>query len=253
MSRQVLATSTGGDFVLAQPGLYPATCIDVIDLGMVNSEMYGAKHKIRLVFVTSQIKEDGTPITVRQTYNLSLHDRSTLGKHLVSWRSKPFTPQEKQGFDIERLVGAAAYINIVHVTKGENTYANVDTIMRLPAELKAPMVPPDYVREMNRQPSIDIGSPYYQPKEWQLSHAAVAPAQHQQAPPPQQQAYQQPLPQQQLAGMYAQGQPQPALAANNGQHTQALYGNGQPVNNGQPAQAQQAGNYGFDPDADLPF
>ena len=248
--RQVLATANGGDFVLANPGPCAGICIDVIDLGLM-SGMYGPKQKIKLIFALMQAKEDGTPLTIGQMYTMSLHEKSKLGQHLVSWRGAPFTLEEKSsGFDIEKLVGAPAFINIVHVTKGENTYANIDSIMRLPQGMQVPAIPTDYVRELDRQPSRDVGSPNYQPGDNQLSPAAVAPVQQQQAPPPQQQAYQQPPQQQQLAGMYAQGQPQPALAANNGQHTQALYGNGQPVNNGQPAQAQQTEPVPLD---DLPF
>ena len=206
--------------------------------------MYGVKHKIRLIFVIDKVKDDGTPLTVRQDYNLSLHDQSTLGKHLVSWRGQPFTPEEKNGFDIEKLVGVPCYVNIIHRQSGENTYANVDGIMSLPKGMQAPGVPQGFIRELDKQPSIDVGSPYYQPKEWQLSPAAVAPA-----PTVQNGFNQQPAPQQTPP-------PQPAQqSSNNGHHTGNLYGNGfpAPALPAQPQQPQAAPVNSLEPDDELPF
>ena len=243
--RQLLATSNSGDFILANPGPTAATCIDVIDMGMMDG-MYGAKHKIKLVFAVAQQKEDGTYLTIGQMYNFSLHEKSKLGQHLVSWRGGPFTQEEKShGFDIEKLVNAPAFLNIVHSTKGENTYANIDSIMRLPQGMQAPGIPSDYIRELDRNPSRDVGSRYYQPSDSQLSPPAVAPAQ-----PVQNGVQQQPATQQ-------APHPQPVQQApNNGQHTDNLYSNGFPTPALQPAQpvaqAAPVAN-GFEPNDDLPF
>ena len=202
--------------------------------------MYGVKHKIRLLFVTDKCKEDGTPLTIKQDYNLSLHDQSTLGKHLVSWRGRPFTPEEKKGFNVLKLINVPCYINVVHRTSGENTYANVDGIMNLPQGLQAPAIPPGFVQEYDKNPSIDSTSPYFQPKEWQLDPPGSAFTQPQHEHPAQhvQQTVNQAL-----------QQPQ-----NSGHHTQNLYSNGQPT----PALQQQPQQQpiavgGLEPDDDLPF
>lgn len=246
MRRQILATANAGDFVLANPGPCPAICIDVIDMGLMDG-MYGPKYKIKIVFALAQQKEDGTPLTIGQMYTMSLHEKSKLGQHLVSWRGAPFTQDEKShGFDIEKLVGAPAFVNIVHSTKGENTYANIETVMKMPAGYQPPAIPSGYQRELDRNPSKDVGSPYYQPGEKQLSPAAVAPAQNgSQAPPPQQQQ----LPPRQPVQQPVQQAP------NNGQHTDNLYGNGFPtpaLQQQQVAQAAPVAN-SFEPDDDLPF
>ena len=94
----------------------------------------------RQVYVFSEIPslrhetKDGEdkPKVKNKKYNLSLHDKSTLGKDLASWRGKPFTAEQKKGFDITNLLGANCLLQIVHeVGSNEKLYDNIATITPL--------------------------------------------------------------------------------------------------------------------------
>jgi hypothetical protein len=163
MAHTLMATTTGSDFEIAPPGPTAATCIDVVDLGLVTSQFYGTTvHKIEVYWVTTHAREDlSAPLTVRKRYTLSLHEKASLAKDLKSWRGKPFSDEEAKGFDVEKLIGATCLINIVHNKTGDKTYANVDSVMPLPKGMEAPEIPADYVRHISRVPSRDYRSDNY--------------------------------------------------------------------------------------------
>jgi hypothetical protein len=51
---------------------------------------------------------------------------------LESWRGRPFTPAELDGFDLKKVLGANCFLNIVHGNKGDKVYANIATVNPLP-------------------------------------------------------------------------------------------------------------------------
>ena len=132
----------------ASAGTHAAVCVDVVDMGFVESTFDGKskkQRKIRIVWQIDEIRDDGKPFQVSRLYTLSLNEKSTLRRDLESWRGRPFTSDELTGFDIDSILGAPALLNLTRVNKGDATYANVKSIMRLPKEMTAP-VPRDYVR-----------------------------------------------------------------------------------------------------------
>jgi hypothetical protein len=85
-----------------------------------------------------ELERDGKtvnlPRTPRQKYTLSLNEKATLRKHLDSWRGRPFTAEELDGFDILKLIGANCYLNIIHEAAKDNSgkvYANIASITPL--------------------------------------------------------------------------------------------------------------------------
>lgn len=163
MSRSLIAKSSSSDFEIAPAGPVAARCIDVVDLGLVVSEFYGTtSHKIEIYWVTTHAKEDlSAQLTVRKRYTLSLHEKANLAKDLKSWRGKPFTAKEAEGFDVEKLIGAPCMVNVVHNETNNATYANVDSVMPLPKGMEAPEIPGDYIRHIDRNPSKDYRSNFY--------------------------------------------------------------------------------------------
>ena len=59
---------------------------------------------------------------------------------LESWRGKKFTAEEIRGFDIVKVAGKPAYLNIVHEEKDGKTYANIASIMPIPNGLPVPQL-----------------------------------------------------------------------------------------------------------------
>ena len=103
-------------------------------------------------------RDDGKPFHVQKRYTLSLHEKAGLRKDLESWRGKPFSDTELQGFDVENLLGVAAMLNIVHAVVQGSTFANIASIMRLAKGMQAPTVR-DYVRVCDRPTEEAGGAP----------------------------------------------------------------------------------------------
>jgi len=135
---------------------YAGRCIDVIDLGMVKTVYDGhekEQHKVVIRFFCGQFfegDEGPEPWFVGRRFTLSLHERGNLRPFLETWRGKPFTQAELDGFDLEMLIGAPAFLDIQHNTRDDRTYANIMVCTRLPKGMEAPAVLEGYVRACDR-------------------------------------------------------------------------------------------------------
>lgn len=148
----IVKGGNGGTFAPAPAGLHQGVCVDVVDMGVMEV-IYAGKtkkqHKIRIIWQLDQTMEDLRPFIVQKRYTASLHEKSTLRKELESWRGRPFTSEELDGFDMERLLGANAQLNIQHAVKEGTTYANVVTLVPLGRGM-AKIEPRGYVRVKDR-------------------------------------------------------------------------------------------------------
>jgi len=154
-----IMASAGGDgkvFEAAPAGVHQAVCVDVVDLGLVETTWQGVtkqQHKINVAWQVSENRDDGKPFLVFKRFTLSLHEKSALRKDLESWRGKKFTRDEEMGFDIERLIGVNCLLNITHNEVGDRTYANIVSIMPLAKGMR-PITVREYVRKVDRQPDL---------------------------------------------------------------------------------------------------
>lgn len=126
------------DFETCPAGAFPAVCYSVVDLGTQEGK-FGAKHEVRIyweVHGDAGKMSDGRPFSVNTRYNLSMYEKSNLRKDLEAWRGKPFENLEE--FEMANLIGAACYLNVVHTVKGDDTYADVKSIMPLPGGMPKP-------------------------------------------------------------------------------------------------------------------
>jgi hypothetical protein len=135
------------DFEIAPAGNHLANCIKVIDLGTQpgSDQFPKPKRKVKISWelCDETVAETGKPFIINQKYTLSLHENAALCKHLESWRGRPFTDAEADGFDIAKLLGQPCLLNVVHTRSGDNTYANVAAISPVPKGLprKEPVNP----------------------------------------------------------------------------------------------------------------
>ncbi len=142
-------------FPTAPAGTFPAVCVDVIDLGMVENKYdpeADPKQKVRLVWQLDENDKEGKPFMVKADYTASLHEKATLRKTLAAWRGRDFTQVELFGFDVESVLGAGCLLSVVHNTGSRGgTFANVASVMKLARNMTAP-TPRDYVRMKDRTP-----------------------------------------------------------------------------------------------------
>lgn len=157
--------TTGKDFIPAPEGLHQAVCVDVVDLGLVETK-WGMKPKVRIVW---QINEEepgtGKRFVVMSTYTLSLSEKAILRHHLEAWRGRKFTQQELEGFDLEKLLGVNCQVQLVHnVAEGGRTYANVQAVVAL-AKHMPKIVPENFVRMKDRPKQQGTGNGQEEPEE----------------------------------------------------------------------------------------
>lgn len=148
----IIAKDSGGDFTPAPEGLWPGVCVDVVDLGMLDSQ-FGPTHQIelRMVLVAEPALPTGKPHMAVRRFTLSLGEKSNLRPFLESWRGRKFTPEELAGFDLEKLIGACGQFQIIHtVSKKGKTYGKIQTAVPYPRGMEKMLLPLDYIRQCER-------------------------------------------------------------------------------------------------------
>lgn len=149
----IIAKQGSGTFTPCPPGLHQAVCVDVVDMGMIKTTYNGKskeQHKVRLVWQIDEEMDDGRPYTAQRRYTCSLDKKASLRRDLESWRGRPFTGDELNGFDLEVLIGINCQINVVHETRDGDTYANVTTIVPI-SKGQPKLAARDYVRVKDRE------------------------------------------------------------------------------------------------------
>ena len=135
----VLQCKDSGDFKPHPEGIHPAICVDVVDLGLVETEFQGQKrmvNKVKVVFESEQKTEDGKACTVSKNFTASLHPKSNLSAFIGKWRGRPVLPGES--IHLEKLIGASCTLVISHQQNmSGKTYAAIDAVSK-PTKRVAP-------------------------------------------------------------------------------------------------------------------
>jgi hypothetical protein len=132
MSNMILQCKDSGDFKPHPEGIHPAVCVDVMDLGLVETEFQGQKRmtpKVKLVFESEQKTEDGKNCSVSKNFTASLHPKAKLAEFLGKWRGRPVVPGET--IDLAKLLGASCTLVISHQQNMVGkTYASIDAVSK---------------------------------------------------------------------------------------------------------------------------
>src|SRR5271157_1675593 len=129
---ELIIKDSGADFVRETPPAGPisAVCFRVFNIGAQMTK-FGVKQEICIVweidfrYQTGELK--GKRFMLKQRYTANLGEKSNLRKMLESWRGRAFDSTELKikGFDVKKVEGRPALLNIVLVTKDDITYANI--------------------------------------------------------------------------------------------------------------------------------
>lgn len=117
-------------------GTHAARCYRFVDLGSheqtYQGENKGLKRLVMLSFeIPGETMDDGRPFTISKRYNWSMHEKSTLRKHLEAWRGKKFAEEDlgPGGFDIRNVLGKVCTLTVVHNERSDgDIFANVDSV-----------------------------------------------------------------------------------------------------------------------------
>ncbi len=138
----IMANRAGKKFELAPEAMHVARCFQIIDCGTHWNEKWKKDERIVRVYFelpTARRLEDGEPHRVSVRYTVSLHPKSRLRRDLESWNGKRFDDRELEmtgGFDLEKLLGQPAMLNVVHSEDG--LYANITSVNPLPTGTVCP-------------------------------------------------------------------------------------------------------------------
>jgi hypothetical protein len=101
-------------------GVHHAVCYAVIDLGTQDpgNPQFRASRKVMILWElpheTIDTQDGPKPRIISSEYTASIGKKATLRSVLESWRGKPFTADELNGFDLKNILGANCQLNIVH-------------------------------------------------------------------------------------------------------------------------------------------
>jgi hypothetical protein len=160
------ASSQSTNRIPAPSGAHVGRCYGVIDLGThINPQNGKGFRKILLQFElptelhTFREENGPEPFVVSREFGLSLSEKSHLRPFLEGWRGRPFTPEELAKFDVMVLAGLPCFINIIHNTKGDKTYANIASVMTVPKGMQVPPgVNPVVTLSLNDEYNHDVFS-----------------------------------------------------------------------------------------------
>ncbi len=132
MNNLTLTCKDNGDFKPHPEGIHPAVCVDVMDLGLVETDFQGVKkmvNKVKITFESEAKTEDGKPCTVFRSFSASLHPKSNLSTFLSKWRGRPVAPGES--INLQQLIGASCTLVISHQKNlAGKTYASIDAVSK---------------------------------------------------------------------------------------------------------------------------
>lgn len=132
MNNLTLTCKDSGDFKPHPEGIHPAICVDVMDLGLVETDFQGQKkmvNKVKLTFESEATTEDGKRCTVSKNFTASLHPKAKLADFLGKWRGRPVAPGES--IDLQKLIGANCTLVISHQKNlSGKTYASIDAVSK---------------------------------------------------------------------------------------------------------------------------
>ncbi len=132
MNNLTLTCKDSGDFKPHPEGIHPAICVDVMDLGLVETDFQGQKkmvNKVKLTFESEAQTEDGKRCTVSKNFTASLHPKAKLADFLGKWRGRPVAPGES--IDLQKLIGANCTLVISHQKNlSGKTYASIDAVSK---------------------------------------------------------------------------------------------------------------------------
>lgn len=135
--------TNSSNFEPAPAGWNVARLFAIIDLGTHFDQKWDKEtHLVRLGFELPNAKrDDGKPYAIYKRYTLSHHEKARLRIDLEAWYGKKFDTSalnKSGGFDLAKILGRTAFINVTHDEHDGNTYSNISAIGPLPANMECP-------------------------------------------------------------------------------------------------------------------
>ncbi len=138
-------------FVPPPAGQYRGVIVDVTP-PPTRTTKFGTQEGFKLVVETDHTREDGSRSCVWSRFlTPSLHEKSNLRKVIKQILGRDLTPDERQGFDLERILGKSVIVMVNHEEVDGVVYAN---ILAFSPDKNTPAIMPSgkYIRVKDRPP-----------------------------------------------------------------------------------------------------
>jgi hypothetical protein len=168
----------GPGYEPVEVGVHRAVCHLLVDLGlqpgnpMFKNEKGEVKDAYKLVLgfqLPDVLDHNGLPRVISNTFTNIMAPKSNLRKVVESWFGKAFPSQQAADeFDHKNLLGKAAFVSVVHKTKGDKTYAEIGAVIPLPKGTEVPKVvgDPIYYSEAGDMSPPELEAAYLRVPEW---------------------------------------------------------------------------------------
>jgi hypothetical protein len=137
--------TTNKDFETCPLSWQLAVCSRVIDKGTHwNEYKQTDQHKISIVFESQHLMKEGEfagePFLLFANFNYSMYQgKALLCTFIENWRGKRFSSQDEADvFDLAKLIGQKAYMNVVKSEDGK--FTNIQVIGPVPDGMTAPEI-----------------------------------------------------------------------------------------------------------------
>ena len=138
----IRTTNNSGSFELIPAGMHLARCFRVIDCGTHTDRNFGKRKHTGYLYwelPNTHRSDSDEPMFLAKRYTLSHNGKANLRIDLESWYGQAFDEKrldEVGGFDLEKLIGRPALLNVVHSADGK--FSNVASVNPLPMGMTAP-------------------------------------------------------------------------------------------------------------------
>jgi hypothetical protein len=135
------------DFESIRLGRHSAVCVNYFDLGLQRWDNQ-IKPKVALLFEIDDRRRNQQRFQISKEFTASLGAKATLRAFLESWRGRPFTEAELDGFNLDNIVNGACELYLGERTKPNgSTFIEIEGITRLTkwGERLIAETAPDYI------------------------------------------------------------------------------------------------------------
>ena len=156
----IVAKDERKPYTPAPAGVHNAVCVDVVDLGLVDSP-WGERPQVEFRWQIDKVNaENGKRFLVVRRFTRSLASKSNLRPFLEGWIGESISEDEaKQGMDLERFVGESCLLQVIRGKSAKGTeFASAKTTLPLPEGVE-PLRAKDYIRVIDRNIPQDVPPP----------------------------------------------------------------------------------------------
>jgi hypothetical protein len=129
------------EFRRVPEGVHQAICNMVVDCGVQPGGKCAPRRQVyirweipaeRVEWMDAAGAKHEEPMNIGRFYTASLSEKATLRRDLESWRGRPFSEEELQGFDLFKVLGTPCQLVVAHSEIRDTASFPPATIRRVP-------------------------------------------------------------------------------------------------------------------------